>query len=453
MKRIMRRSYLIFFITLVFLLGLGFLTYKLISENDFWLHQAYNGHMQTTMGEITDRNGNVLAYNDGEDRKYSESYDVRCALMHVIGDGTKNISTSLETMYSGKLTGYNVVFGMGLPKSLKLNTDINLTLDSNACAAAYNALGGYRGACIVYNYKTGEVLVDTSSYSYDPYDIPSITEDNEEEYKGVYLDNVVSSTYTPGSIFKIVTSACAIENISDIYDQTFECYGSYEIDGENITCEHSHGTISFQEAFSYSCNCAYAQIAMQLGEEKLKATAEELGFNKEFSMSNIDIAKSQYNISNDESSYNLAWSGIGQYTDLANPTHMAIMCGAIANGGTPVNPYFVSNSTNILAQMGLTTGGGTGNTMISADTAAKVKELMKGAADYYSYSGVSVGGLDFCAKTGTAEVGDDKEPNSWFVGFTDDSSHPYAFAVVVEEGGYGIGTAANVASAAIGALV
>ena len=453
MKRIMRRSYLVFFIALVFLTGLGFLTYKLITENSFWLHQAYNGHMQTSMGSITDRNDVMLAYNDGEDRRYNDNYDTRCALMHVIGDGTKNISTSLETMYSGKLTGYNVIFGMGLPKSLKLNTDIKLTLDADATTAAYNALGGKRGACIIYNYKTGEVLVDTSSYSYDPYDIPEINEDNEEQYKGVYLDNVISSSYTPGSIFKIVTSASAIENIPDIYDQTFECYGEYTIDGESITCEHEHGIQTFSEAFANSCNCAFAQIALQLGEDNLTRTAEELGFNKSFSMSNIDIKKSQYDVKDAKTDYDLAWSGIGQYTDLANPTHMAMMCAAVANSGTPVNPYLVHNSTGILSQMGLTAGGGIGERMISSEVASQLRDLMKGAAESYSYSGVSLGGLDYCAKTGTAEVGNDKEPNAWFVGFTEDSAHPYAFAVVVEEGGYGIGEAANVASAAIDSLV
>lgn len=454
MKRIMRRSNLVFFITIVFLLGLGFLTFKLISENNFWLHQAYNGHIQTSMGKIVDRNKVLLAYTDGDDRKYNDNASTRCALMHVVGDGTTNISTSLESLYSGKLTGYNVIFGMGLPKSLRLNTDIDLTVDANATTAAYEALGSNRGACVVYNYKTGEVLVDTSSYSYDPYDPPTINKDNEEEYKGVYLDNVASSTYTPGSIFKIVTSACAIENISDIYDQTFECNGEYMIDGEAITCEHVHGTLSFQEAFQNSCNCAYAQIALQLGEDKLSKTAEELGFNKEFSMSNIKLAKSQYDVKTAKSDYDLAWSGIGQYTDLANPMHMAILTGAIANGGTPVNPYIVANTTNILAQMGLTLGGVIGEEMMSSSVASEVKDLMRGAAESYSYgSGVSLGGLEFCAKTGTAEVGKDKEPNAWFVGFTDDSTHPYAFAVVVEEGGYGIGAAASVAQAAIDSLV
>lgn len=453
MKTILKRSYFILIVVILLIIGFGFLTFNLITQNSFWLNQPYNSHINTSMGVITDRHGTALAYTEEDKRLYNDNYDTRCALMHVIGDGTTNISTSVESMYSGKLTGYNIIFGMGLPNSLKLNSDIELTVNAGATTAAYNALGGKRGACIVYNYKTGEILVDTSSYSYDPYDPPSITEDNEEDYKGVYLDNVVSSTYTPGSIFKIVTAISAIENIPDIYDQTFECTSEYEIDGENITCEEYHGELTFEEAFKYSCNCAFAQIALQLGEEKLTKTAEEMGFNKEFVMSNIEVAKSHYNSKDAKSDYDLAWSGIGQYTDLSNPLHMAIMTAAIANGGTPVNPYLVSNNTSILAQMGLKLGGTTGTKMIDENVASQITELMHGAANYYANNGVSLGGLEFCAKTGTAEVGEDKQPNAWFIGFTQDDTHPYAFACVVEEGGYGIRAAATVVSAAIDSLV
>lgn len=455
MKRILRRSYLIFAIAIVFLVGLGFLTFKLIAEKDFWLGQAYNGHTETSMGTITDRNKTVLAKTNKElEREYNEDEDTRKALLHVIGDGTTNISTSIETMYSGKLTGYNLIFGMGMPDILKINSDIELTLDSNATTAAYNALEGNRGACVVYNYKTGEVLVDTSALSYDPYDPPKITKENEKEYEGTYIDNVVSSTYTPGSIFKIITATAAIESVPDIYNQTFECSGEYELNGEKITCEDAHGTLTLEEAFKESCNCAFGQIALEVGHENLSRTAEEYGFNKNFSLSNIEVEKSFYDTKTDLSDYDLAWSGIGQYNDLSNPLHMSIMCAAIANGGKPVLPYLVSNNTNILAAMGLTTGGGSGEQMISPDVATRVKELMSSAGEYYSNgSGIDLGGLNFCAKTGTAEVGKDKEPNAWFVGFTNDENHPYAFAVVVQEGGYGISAAAPIASAAISALV
>ena len=122
---------------------------------------------------------------------------------------------------------------------------------------------------MVYNYKTGEVLCDVSAPSFDPADPPEITEENESEYDGVYLDNVVSSTFTPGSVFKIITAAAAIENIPDIDNQSFTCEGTLDVEGNPITCEYAHGTQSFKEAFDNSCNCAFAQIATQVGDEKM----------------------------------------------------------------------------------------------------------------------------------------------------------------------------------------
>lgn len=459
MKRIMQRSYLIFFITLAFFAGVVFLAVKLVIGADDWVSKPYNGHMASTSGlsqagAILDRNDNAFVESDKDGkRKYNGDYDTRCSYLHVVGDNSLNISTAVQSMYRTELTGYNLLFGLGMPKSLKTNSDIKLTVDMDATRAAYQALGGKKGACVVYNYKTGEILCSTSSLSYDPESPPEITKENEDEYSGVYLDNVVSSTYTPGSIFKTVTAACAIENIPDIYERTFDCSGAYEIEGDDITCENAHGTVNFEEAYAYSCNVAFAKIAQELGTEKLTKTAEEMGFNKQFVMSNINVLKSSFDVK-EANDNQLAWSGIGQHTDLANPLHMAIMCGAIANDGTPVIPYHVSNNTSIFAKLGLTKGGQTGEKMLSEDTAKKVKDLMRKAANYYyNVRGLDIAGLDFCAKTGTAEVDKKKQPNAWFIGFTEDEKHPYAFAVVVEEGGYGISAATPVAVAAINELV
>ena len=193
---------------------------------------------------------------------------------------------------------------------------------------------------------------------------------------------------------------------------------------------------------------------MAVGEDKLKETAERFGFNKsDFRMSDIPIKASYYDATGAGKNY-LAWSGIGQYKNLANPMHMAMICSAVANGGTATSPYIVENSGNILSMLGINTNKAGDVSMVSSSTATKLQSLMKAAADSYSYDyGVSIGGLDFCAKTGTAEVGEDKEPTSWFVGYTNDPNHPYAFAAVVVEGGYGIEAATPVVDAAIGALV
>ncbi len=459
MKRIMTRSILVFIVTLAFFAGICLLAFRLVTQNEAWVAQAYNGHVAQSnglaqAGDIVDRNDTVLAYtNENEERIYHEDLNTRKALLHLVGDNSLNISTAVQSMYRGDLTGYSFVLGLGLPKSLRTNNSVELTVSAEACKAAYEAMGGKDGACVVYNYKTGEILCDISTPTYDPQNPPEITEDNEKEYDGVYLDNVMSSSYTPGSIFKIVTAAASIDNLPDIYDKTFECSGAYDIDGQKITCENAHGVIDFQTAFSQSCNVAFAQLAVEIGEEKMTETATNMGFNKKFEVSGITLSKSAYSLENALGDNQIGWSGIGQFEDLSNPMHMAMMCGAIANDGTPVMPYFLSSDTPLFQKLGIMPAKES-EEMLSTDTAKKLQDLMRSTADYYyNVRGLTMGGLNFCAKTGTAEVDKSKEPTAWFVGYTEDEKHPYAFAAVVEEGGYGIQAASPVVQAAITSLV
>ncbi len=464
----MQRSYLVLFVALAFFAGMCFLAFRVVTQSTRWVQHPYNGHAEASdglanAGEITDRDGVMLAYNDEESghRKYNDDIDVRESLLHVVGDKSMSISTSIQSMFRADLTGYNFILGMGLPKSLKSNRDVQLTVDADACKAAYEALGDRKGACVVYNYKTGEVLCSVSNPTYDPEDPPDAETINSSEwYNGVYLDNVISSTYTPGSTFKIITSAAAIENIPDIYQRTFECNGSIEIGGNTINCTEAHsqyGEITFEEAFAHSCNVVFAQLAIEIGPEKMKETADKMGFNSDaVKMSGIPIAMSYYEADGaDENT--LAWTGIGQgfgkYEDRANPLRMAMVAGAVANSGTAVSPFIVQDDGSLMNKLGIATNKDGDTNMLSAATATKLQGLMKAAANYYSASyGIKVGDLPFCAKTGTAERGDGKDETAWFVGYIEDANHPYAFAVVVEEGGAGATAAAPVADAAISAL-
>lgn len=458
MKRIMTRSYMILLVALLFVGGLCFLAVRIVTQGASWVQQTYNGHISVTdgitgTGTIVDRNGTVIAHTVDGTRQYHSDSSIRKSLLHVLGDRTMAISTSIQNMYRADLSGYHFIFGMGLPESLRGSSSVKLTVDADACGAAYDAMYGYKGACIVYNYKTGEVLVSVSNPSYDPADPPTITEENEAEYDGVYLDNVLSSTFTPGSTFKIITAASALENIPDIEGRTFTCTGSYEVLGRTITCEHAHGDLSFEDAFAHSCNCAFAQMAIEIGDEKLKATAEEFGFNhRGYTLSGITLAASTYDAVGAGDNY-LAWSGIGQYTDLANPAHMAMICAAIANGGTAVSPYIVEDDGNLLSKLGIRNNQAGDVKMISPEIAQKLQKLMSAAFDSY---GIYIAGLKCCAKTGTAELGTDeygnKRTNAWFVGFSLEEEHPYAFAVVRVDGGYGI-SSNYVINAALSELV
>lgn len=447
MKRILKRSTLILVFTLFFIGGASFFCVELVFNADDWANQPYNAHISGNggleqAGAVYDRNGTVLAKTQGTDRVYNENYSVRVGLLHTVGDNSLNISTAVQSKYRSQLTGYSLIWGLNMPQSLRTSHDITLTVDANASAAAYDALSAYgkQGACVVYNYKTGEVISSVSTYSYDPEAPPEINEDNEHEYEGVYLDHVLSSSYTPGSIFKLVTAAAAIENIPDLFERTWYCEGHEDIGGQEVRCVdgEAHGTLDFYGALEHSCNIVFAELAVELGPEKMTAAAEKMGINLSYEIDDVSTAKGHYDVSK-ATTNELAWSGVGQYNDEVNPMQMAILCGAIANGGNSVNPTYIKSGTgDLLKMIGLN------------DT--KSRELLKSStASTLSRSmpSYTFGSLSVRAKTGTAEVGDEKSPNAWMVGFSTDEDCPLAFACVVEDAGFGSQYARPVAETAM----
>lgn len=454
MKRILRRSTLIFAVTLAFIGGMGYFAFQLVTNADDWVDQPYNAHIAGSgglaqAGKIFDRNGNILAQTVDGTRVYNESESVRCALMHTVGDNSLNISTAVQSMFRSELTGYNLIWGANMPQSLRKSNDIELTVDADTCAAAYDVLNSYgkKGACVVYNYKTGEVICSVSTFAYDPEAPPEITEENEEEYDGVYLDNVLSSTYTPGSIFKIITSAAAVENIPDINERVWYCEGSEEIGGSDITCVEAHGELNFEQAMAHSCNIVFAELAVELGAEKMTAAAEKAGINGSFSVGGVETAKGHFDVS-DANTNQLAWSGVGQYNDAVNPMQMAVICGAIANGGKTKQPYLIKDgASSVLQSIGIN-GGSDTKELFASSTAKRLDEIMRYTMTDY-YGDYLFGGLTVCAKTGTGEVGDDKSPNAWMVGYAKDEDCPLAFACVVEDAGFGFTYAGPVVEAAM----
>lgn len=435
MKKTMSRSIVSLILAAVFLLGLGFLCVKYAIDADLWAAQSYNPYMISgqglaNAGDILDRNGVVLATSENGERIYNENASTRKALLHTVGDGSYNIATAVETAYRDRISGHSKIFGYGLPESLKGENNLQITLDSEVCTEVYEAFGGKNGACFVYNYKTGEVLCMVSAPTYDPMNIPETLED------GSYLNNCISSTYTPGSIFKIVTAAAGFEHQKGYQDMTFTCESVKEIGNYEVTCLEKHGTLSLHNAFAYSCNIAFGDSALLIGRENLQKTAEAMGINKSFRIGEVTTATGHFDIKNADD-ISLAWSGIGQYTDTVNPAQMAIMCGAIAQGGETRLPHYVKGENS-----------GKSGRLMSEEVAENLHSLMRYTiSDYYGDSMFE--GLTVCAKTGTAEVGEGIEPNAWMIGYSTDEDCPLAFAVVVEEGGYGFYSAGPIARIAM----
>ncbi len=447
------RSMVLYLLLAAFLGGLGYFLFNFVVNGSQWAMQPYNGHVYSEnstvkLGDITDRDGNLLATTEDGVRIYSGDETVRRALLHTVGDPYGYISTSVQYTMRAKLSGYNIVTGLNDTIFNRMGSDIALTIDQDACVAAYNALGGKNGGVIVYNYETGEVLVKVSTPTFDPNAVPEDIETNDA-YKGAYLDNTLSGSFTPGSIFKIVTAAAAMEKYPDTWSSlTYDCQGSVELAGSDITClnGHAHGTQDMAAALGNSCNVYFAQLANDLGAEALQKKAEEMGFNTQLDFGTIPIQESTIELSGTNQNQ-LGWAGVGQYTVLTNPYHMMVLMGAIAKGGTYTEPVLLEGSTDLLGQLSTSS-----RQLLSSTEAQNLKALLRNNVEYYYGDWLFPEGWNVCAKTGTGEVGEGKGPNCWMVGFCDSPSNPYAFAVVVEDGSGGIESAGSVVSAVLSAL-
>ena len=203
---------------------------------------------------------------------------------------------------------------------------------------------------------------------------------------------------------------------------------------DKVTCEQAHGRLTFQEAFGRSCNCAFAQIAKQLGGDVLERYARQFGILDSVSFDGITTAAGSMEAEG-EADVLVAWSAIGQHKDLVNPCRFMTFLGAIASDGVGVNPHVVSkiqigNHTTYEAEPV------SGGRIMSTKTAQTIKQYLRNNVQTY-YGDQSFPGLTVCAKSGTAEVGVNKKPNAMFTGFVMDEQYPLAFIVAVEDGGYG----------------
>ena len=444
MNRIAGRAGITLLIVLLLLAGVGFFVAEFVTQADQWVifpgspHVYHAGNIGC--GVAVDRD-NILLLDMNEGRKYASVSDIRKATVHWLGDRGGSIYAPALSNYSAQIAGYDLLSGV---YNYGNNSGVaELTLSAKVQTAALEALGGYKGTVSVYNYKTGQLLCAVTTPTFDPDNVPDIQGDTTGMYEGVYVNRFIQSGYIPGSIFKIVTMAAALETIPDILQQTFTCNGSYTIGGDEITCEGAHGEQNVRSAFRNSCNCAFAQITLQIGPETMERYVEAFGVTKSIRFDGITTAEGNYEAVG-ASSVDVGWSGIGQYNDQINPCAFMTFMGAIAGGGKGTLPYLVEeitvgNSTTYSAQKQ------TGKRIMSASTAETLQEFLRNNVEN-KYGDDNFPGLTVCAKTGTGEVGGDKKPNAMLAGFAADEEYPLAFVVCVEDGGYGRSVCVPIAS-------
>ncbi|MGI9124694.1 MAG: D,D-transpeptidase PbpA [Mycobacterium sp.] len=347
--------------------------------------------------------------------------------------------------------------------------NVDTTLIPRVQQAAWQALqqgcnGGCKGSVVALEPSTGKILAMVSAPSYDPNLLA--THDTEAQGQaweqlrddpGSPLTNrAISERYPPGSTFKVITTAAALQaGITE--NEQLTAAPQIPLPNSTATLENYGGTACgaaptapLREAFERSCNTAFVQLGMRIGADALRTTADAFGFDSPPAAIPLQVAESTVGPMGDAAAVGM--SSMGQKDVAVTPLQNAMVAAAIANNGLLMQPYLVDrlegpdlSDINATAPSEL-------RRAVSAQVAAKLRDLMIGAEKFTQQNG-AIPGVQIASKTGTAEHGTDPRntpPHAWYIAFAPAQDPKVAVAVLVENGGDRLSATGGALAAPIG---
>lgn len=422
-------------------------------------------------GSIVTSDGIILAQSvQNADGTYSRTYPQGSLAANIVGYystryGRSGIEAAENDVLAGgqrQFASWSDVFDAAIGRPVPGN-DVVLTIDSRIQKAAEDALAGKTGACVVLDPRTGAVLASASSPTYNPAEIDAAWESLHASTAGSpLLDRARMSLYPPGSTFKVVTLTGALSSGVATPESQYEGPGTLEIGGAPVRNFEggSYGSIDLTTATMKSVNTVFAQVAVQLGPQKLVGQAEAFGFNKAIPFE-LSVKKSLMPDPAQMTTWETAWAGVGQpvgeHSSPAGPQttvmQMAIVSASIANGGTAMAPYAVAAVEDTLGQEISRTQAEKLGTATDAQIAATVAAIMQKVVESGSGTRAKISGVNVAGKTGTAEVGENVPTNAWFIAFAPAEQPTVAMAIMIEGGGVGGQVAAPLARSVLEAAL
>ncbi|MFF7855685.1 penicillin-binding transpeptidase domain-containing protein [Streptomyces sp. NPDC007904] len=415
----------------------------------------------------------------GEHLRYERSYTDGPLYAPVTGFASQEYGTTLlEHTEDELLSGADPVLAP-LPlwndftRSRSAGGDVVTTIHPAAQRAAYEGLRARKGAVAAVEPSTGRILALVSVPSYDP----GLLSGNGRTARDAWarlnadpdrpmLNRAVQRTYPPGSTFKVVTAAAALDAgvVTDL-DEPTDSPDPYPLPGTTTRLTNgSRGCAdaSVREAFTWSCNTVFAKLGVETGVADMAATARAFGFNDADVRIPFAVAPSTFDTTVDRAQ--LALSSIGQYNTRATPLQMAMVAAAVAGGGQVREPYLVERTTRAGGSAVSAAGPRPVRRAMHPSTALRMRELMRGVVEKGTGTSAAIRGALVGGKTGTAQhgLGNSGTPYAWFVSWAqgrDDMEAKVAVAVVVEDAAAnrreisGGGTAAPIARAVMEAVL
>ncbi len=455
----------VFLFTALFAVLIGNITYIQVIKASEYQDMPSNNHTINKArfikrGSIITADGLTLAESVQQaDGTYARSYPNGNLAAHVVGyysqqygtmgiENTQNDTLTGSKDYSSWQNALNSLAGISEP-----GNSVQLTIDSRIQRAAEQALAGRVGAIVALDPRSGAVLAWASAPTFDNTNIQAAIEAANASGGAdtSMYDRATLALYTPGSTFKVLTLASALENGLATLDTTYDSPGRMEIGGADVVSigERGHGKISLAKAFALSSNTVFGQVADGLGAEKLVATARAFGYGQQLGLDFTTAASVMPN-PEEMTEWELAWAGAGQpvgqgHTPGPQATVMqnALMAATIANNGIAMNPYVVSQILAFDGTVLKTTRGHSLGQAVGSGTAEQVKQAMLDVVQNGTGSAAAIAGVKVAGKTGTAET-NNANANSTFVGFAPYDTPTVAIAVVIEQNAKGEESAAAV---------
>jgi len=344
--------------------------------------------------------------------------------------------------------------------------DVVLTLDSRVQKAAEDALGSRKGACVVLDPRSGAVLASASSPRYNPNEVDEQWDAISSASEGAaLLDRSRQALFAPGSTFKVVTLTGALSAGVATTQTTYPGPGTLEIGNAPVTNFEggAYKSLTVADATAKSVNTVYAQMAVELGPERLVEQADRFGFDARPPYE-LPAKASLMPDPAEMTTWETAWAGVGQpvgeHESPAGPQatvmQMALVAAGVANDGVVMRPFVIDHVAN----------SATGDSSPVARTLARPWKRATDAATAEEVTGVMVQvvergsgvraripGVKVAGKTGTAEVGKGRTTNAWFIAFAPAENPTVALAIMLEGGGIGGRVAAPAAKPVLAAAL
>ena len=386
-----------------------------------------------------------VAYREKGKKYYRRYYPQGSLASQVVGYATpQQGATGLEQQYNRYLAGS---YGTGaildrLRESTKDGADIRLTLDTRVQRTAEALLSGRKGAVVAIQPKTGKVLAVASSPTFDLNQVTSDFASIRQQSDAPLLNRATAGLYPPGSTFKVVTATAALASGKWSASSTFDDKGVYVVDGKPIynSGKAKFGLHNLTDALTFSINTTFAQIGDTLGGRKLGGEMNLFGFGHptEIDLPSGEVATSgRYRdgqlLPNDQRDEDASRIAIGQENLQVTPLQMAMVAGAIANGGRMMRPYLVRRVITPDGVVVKQQRPEEVDSVASAYITSEVGRMMQSVVSEGTGTQAGLAGLSVAGKTGTAETGDPERNQAWFIGYAPAEDPQVAVAVVIED--------------------